>query len=46
VTLDIDGALDVVHGGQQLSFWTGLDGERVAAGKCGRGLCATHTSLR
>lgn len=28
VTLDIDETLDVVHGGQQLSFWNGHYGER------------------
>ena len=28
VTLDIDDTVDVVHGGQQLSFWNGHYGER------------------
>ncbi len=28
VTLDIDETVDVVHGGQQLSFWNGHYGER------------------
>jgi hypothetical protein len=28
VTLDIDETVDVVHGGQQLSFWNSHYGER------------------
>jgi hypothetical protein len=29
VTLDIDEMVDVAHGSQPLSFWNGLDGERL-----------------
>ena len=28
MTLDIDETIDIVHGGQQLSFWNGHYGER------------------